>query len=208
MIRTVVVDDHPVFRQGLVHAVEAADDFELVISAASIEALGPASLSDIDVVILDLGLQGMGGAEGVRYLTKLDFSVLVVSANGKEQDVMEAMASGASGYLTKAAEPEEIINAARVVADGGTYVSPTLAGYLLRNSSQSSSTLALTEREREILALVAEGERDSDIAMELNISIKTVHSHLDRIRDKTGRRRRADLTRYAIEQGLMRAGDA
>jgi DNA-binding NarL/FixJ family response regulator len=93
----------------------------------------------------------------------------------------------------------------RQVADGGTYVSPTLAGLLLDSTRtrQAGPRLALTPREREVLALLAEGERDVDIARALTISVRTVRSHLDRIREKTGQRRRSELTRLAIGEGLL-----
>jgi DNA-binding NarL/FixJ family response regulator len=99
--------------------------------------------------------------------------------------------------LTKEAEPDEILRAVMAVAAGRTYVSATLAAFLLK------APIQLTEREKEILQLVASGETDRDIAEQLVISVRTVHSHLDRIRDKTGCRRRADLTRLAIESGII-----
>jgi DNA-binding NarL/FixJ family response regulator len=203
VIRVSVVDDHPVFRQGLAHAVEAADDFELVAAVASVEDL--VATAEADLVILDLGLPGTHGPDAVRLVCQGGAKVLVVSAGGGQKDVLDAIAAGASGYLTKSAEPDEITSAARVVAGGGTYVSPTLAAYLLRAArADSQSELSqLTAREREILSLVAAGERDADIAEQLYISIRTVRSHLDRIRDKTGRRRRADLTRLALEEGTV-----
>ncbi len=123
--------------------------------------------------------------------------MLVVSASNGRADVLDAIAAGASGYVTKGAEPSEIVTAVGVVARGGTYVSATLAAYLLR------AEIALTGREKEILRLVASGETDQAIAEKLTVSVRTVRSHLDRIRDKTGRRRRADLTRLAYERGIV-----
>jgi DNA-binding NarL/FixJ family response regulator len=204
MIRVGVVDDHPVFRQGLAHAVESAEGLELLYAIASVEDFDARDETP-DLVILDLGLPGMHGADAVRHVCERGALVLVVSAEGSQSDVLDAIAAGASGYLTKSAEPHEITAAVHVVASGETYVSPTLAAYLLRASKQdhASGPHALTAREREILALVAAGERDSDIAEQLFISVRTVRSHLDRIRDKTGRRRRADLTRLAVEQGIV-----
>jgi DNA-binding NarL/FixJ family response regulator len=207
MIRVGVVDDHPVFRQGLAHAVEGAEGLVLAFALASVEDFD--ARGDIpDLVILDLGLPGMHGADAVRHVCDGGAKVLVVSAEGSQTDVLDAIAAGASGYLTKSAEPSEITAAVHVVASGETYVSPTLAAYLLRAAQQDQATSphALTAREREILALVAAGERDADIAEQLFISVRTVRSHLDRIRDKTGRRRRADLTRLAVEQGIVPPG--
>jgi DNA-binding NarL/FixJ family response regulator len=204
MIAVVVVDDHPVFRQGLSRAVEDAEGLELIVALASVEELD-AHAELPDVVILDLGLPGRHGADAVRHVCERGTKVLVVSADGSQSDVLDAIAAGASGYLTKSAEPSEITAAVGVVANGETYVSPTLAAYLLRAAKldREDAPHALTPREREILALVAAGERDADIAEQLFISVRTVRSHLDRIRDKTGRRRRADLTRLAVEHGIV-----
>jgi DNA-binding NarL/FixJ family response regulator len=120
-----------------------------------------------------------------------------VSASEQPADVVQAIGAGARGYLSKQAEETEILGAIQAVAQGRTYVSATLAGYLLL------APIPITAREREILELVAGGETDQDIADQLTISVRTVHSHLDRIRDKTGSRRRADLTRFAIERGII-----
>jgi DNA-binding NarL/FixJ family response regulator len=141
----------------------------------------------------------------VRYLCARGLAVLVVSAAGGQDDVLDAVAAGASGYLTKDAEAAEITAAVAAVAKGGTYVSPALAAYLLRAARTEPKAVpwALTEREREILGLLASGDTDQDIAAQLYISVRTVRSHLERIRDKTGRRRRPDLTRLAIEQGII-----
>lgn len=204
MIRVAIVDDHPLYRQGLATAVEAAGDLELVSSSKSIEEFD-ANRPEANVVLLDLHLPGLSGAAGVAHVSGLGFAVLVVSAAGTPDDVLDAIGAGAGGYLTKDADGDEITRAVRLVAEGGSYVSPTLASYLLRASRAGTERdrLALTEREREVLALVAAGETDQDIAEQLYISIRTVRSHLDRIRDKTGARRRADLTRLAIDQGIV-----
>ena len=204
MIRVTVVDDHPIFREGLAHSIETAGDLELVAAVDSVESLDAQAIST-DVVVLDLGLPGLRGHRAVSHVREGGPTVLVVSANSSEGDVLDAIAAGASGYLTKSAEPNEILAAVRAVAAGDTYISPTLASYFLRAAQQPNPRRAqlLTSREHEILALVAAGERDADIAEQLYISVRTVRSHLDRIRDKTGRRRRADLTRLALEHGIV-----
>jgi len=197
-IAVVVIDDHPVFRQGLVGALEAAEGISVLGAFATVEAVPEAIVGNATVVLLDLLLPGVSGAAAVRSLEGRGARVLVVSVLGGRGDVLAAVSAGASGYLTKSAHPEEIVGAIRTVAVGGSYISPTLASLLL------TSEIVLTGREREVLALLAEGERDADIARELGISIKTVQGHLDRIRDKTGMRRRAELTRYAVDEGLIR----
>ena len=206
MIRVAVVDDHPVFRQGIAHAIDSDASFELVAAVAAVEEL--TFETPLDVVVLDLGLPGLSGAEAVSHVCRHGAKVLVVSADGERRQVVDAMGAGAAGYLTKTAEPREITEATRIVSAGGTYVSPTLASYLIATSreQEANGAFRLTAREKEILALVAAGERDTDIAEELFISVRTVRSHLDRIRDKTGYRRRPDLTRLAIKEGLVDEG--
>jgi DNA-binding NarL/FixJ family response regulator len=205
LIGVAVIDDHPLYRQGLVVAIAAASGMELVIAARSVEDFDAHTGLGPDVVILDLHLPGLEGSEAVGHLSARGLAVLVVSASDDQEAVLDAMAAGASGYLTKDAEESEITTAVAAIAEGGTYVSPALAAYLLRaaRTQPKAAPWSLTEREREILRLLASGETDQDIAAQLYISIRTVRSHLERIRDKTGRRRRPDLTRLAIEQGLM-----
>jgi DNA-binding NarL/FixJ family response regulator len=131
--------------------------------------------------------------------------VLVVSAQAGQEEVLGAISAGARGYLTKDADGAEIVRAVREVAAGNSYVSPTLATFLLNTSREryAGPKIALSVRERQVLSLLASGERDQDIAEALAISVRTVRSHLDRIRDKTGRRRRSELTRLAIEEGIV-----
>jgi DNA-binding NarL/FixJ family response regulator len=200
MISVAIIDDHPLYRQGLAMAVEQAGDFELRADAASIEHFDRLDVT-VDVVLLDLHLPGIEGAEGVAHVCERGPRVIVVSAAGAPDDVIDALAAGAVGYLTKDAEAEDIRRAVRAVADGQTYVSPTLASYLISANKQRAASLEhqLTPRELEVLALVATGETDRDIGKQLYISMKTVHSHLERIRDKTGARRRAQLARLYFE---------
>jgi DNA-binding NarL/FixJ family response regulator len=203
-----IVEDHPIFRQGLAHMIEAAaGPVEISGVYRSLEDFLAHAPARIDLVLLDLHLPGLGGSEGVRAARERGHHVLVVSDS--PDIVVAAIAAGAEGYLTKDADAPEIIRAVSEITAGGTYVSPTLASHLLAvERRQGPTPLRLSDREREILALVAAGERDQDIAEQLFISISTVRSHLDRIRDKTGRRRRPDLTRLAAETGLTdpRAG--
>ncbi len=198
-----IIEDHPIFRQGLSQAIESGHNLALVFAVSSVEEFREQPERP-DVVILDLGLPGASGAEAVRVVGG-DVPVLVVSAEGRRQDVLDAISAGAKGYLTKAADTQEVVDAIGVVARGGSYVSPTLASFLLQAAlpGRRGSGLSLTDREREILALLASGERDQDIADQLYISVRTVRSHLDRIREKTGHRRRPDLTRLALREGLI-----
>ncbi len=205
MISVCVIEDHPVFRHGLAMFVENATAMRLVGSYPSVEAYDEARTEPPRVIVLDLHLPGLQGGPAVEHLSRADTRVLVVSGATQRDDVLEAIGAGACGYLGKDTGPEEIVKAIEVVAGGGTYVSATLASFLLDANRRDvgSDTFGLTPKEHEVLSLLARGERDVDIAEHLFISVSTVRSHLDRIRDKTGQRRRADLTRLAYERGLV-----
>jgi DNA-binding NarL/FixJ family response regulator len=207
MISVAIIDDHPLYRQGLALAVEQADDLTLAADAASIESFDRLNVT-VDVVLLDLHLPGIEGAEGVAHICARGPKVIVVSAAGAPDDVIDALAAGAVGYLTKDAEADDIRRAVRAVANGQTYVSPTLASYLINANRQRAASLEhqLSPRELEILALVAAGETDRDIARQLFIAPATVYSHLERIRDKTGARRRSQLTRLYLENKKPKPG--
>lgn len=212
MIRTAVVDDHPIFMHGLAQAVASRSGFELVRAVGSVEALTPETIAALDLVILDLGLPGMGGPDAVRYVIENGCKVLVVSAEGSRADVVAAIGAGASGYLTKSSEPDEIIAAARIVAEGGSFVSATLASYLLRSASEVADEepgFHLTDRERDILRLLARGDRNKDIARELSVSTRTVETHIENVRLKAGARlTRVELAHLAMKEGIASSSDA
>jgi DNA-binding NarL/FixJ family response regulator len=201
-----VVEDHPLYRGALVHALNSTDDIRVGVAAGSVEEFAAYRAGTGAVVTLDLKLPGVSDAEAVATVAGMGFQVLVVSAYGARADVLGAIAAGARGYLTKDSDIDDIRRAVRFVANGERYLSPTLAGYLLDTPRprETGVGVPLSERERQVLALLADGDRDQDIAEALSISVRTVRSHLDRIREKTGRRRRPDLTRLAIEKGIAR----
>ncbi len=205
MIGVAIVEDHPLYRQGLSQTVEEGDGLSLVGAFPTVGDLEATAFPAIDVLLLDLHLPDCEGVQGVVRLRDRAGAILVVSAAADRDTVVSAIASGARGYLSKAADTEEIHRAIATVNAGDSYVSPQLAAFFLRDARDGPATgaLALTRRELEILGLLAEGETDADIAKALFISIRTVQSHLERIRDKTGRRRRADLTRLAMERGAL-----
>jgi DNA-binding NarL/FixJ family response regulator len=200
VISIAVIDDHPVFRQGLAQAVDV-DDMALALTAASVEDFDARVVDLPEVVILDLGLPGMRGGQAVEHLCRRGMKVLVVSAQGERESVVDAMGAGASGYLTKSSEPAEITAAVRAIANGQTYVSPTLASYLLQ-SAKGKSALDLSAREGEVLRWLAKGLTDVEIGERMFISVSGVRGHLDRIRDKTGVRRRTLLAQIGL--GLER----
>lgn len=195
LIRIAVVEDHPFFRNALARSIQAAPDLTLVGTAATIKDL-ERTASRPEVVLLDLRLPGLHGSAAVAHLSRQGYRVLVVTASEEATDIAQTISAGARGYVSKQVDEEELLRAIRIVAQGHTYISATLASCLLR------IPIHVTKRQRQILELVADGETDQDIADQLGISLNTVHSHLDRIRDATGARRRADLTRFALERGI------
>jgi DNA-binding NarL/FixJ family response regulator len=205
MIRVAILEDHPLYRQGLIQMIEVSNKCILVGAAGSATEMEEMGYQECDVAILDLHLPDCSGSVAVARVKDHVKAILIVSASEDRASVVEAIGAGANGYLPKSADAEEIDRALRIIADGGTYVSPVLASYLLAESrhQESQPAFGLTPRECEILSLVADGETDSEIAERLFISVRTVRSHLDRIRDKTGHRRRADLTRLAYEEGVV-----
>jgi DNA-binding NarL/FixJ family response regulator len=199
-----IVEDHPLYRAALARALSESATTQIGVTARSVEEFAAFRAPPGAVVILDLKLPGVHDAAAVVAVAGLGFRVLVISAHGGKDEVLAAIAAGARGYLTKDADADEIRRAVREIAAGNSYVSPTLAGFLLDSSRARTSAIQipLSGRERQVLSLLAAGERDQDIADALSISVRTVRSHLDRIREKTGRRRRPDLTRLAIEEGI------
>ncbi|MGA8115098.1 MAG: response regulator transcription factor [Actinocatenispora sp.] len=205
-IQVCVIEDHPLYRAALVRALSDAPDVTVGTTAGSVEEFAAYHPEPGSVVILDLRLPGVRDATAVVDLVGRGHQVLVLSAHGGQDDVLAAIAAGARGYLTKNSDADEILRAVREVAAHNSYVSPTLASFLLDSSRDRHlrAGLDLSAREKEVLGLVAAGERDQDIAEALSISVRTVRSHLDRIREKTGCRRRPDLTRLAIRKGIVR----
>lgn len=196
-IGVAIVDDHPLFRDGLARAVSTAPGLELVGAVPAIAGLDRLERPP-EVVLLDLHLPGVNGSEGIARVAAAGYRVLVVTGSEDGEAVVDALGAGAAGYITKDVEAADLVAAVRVIADGGTYVSPTLAAYLLR-AGRTADPLALTARELEVLELVADGDTDREIAALLCISVATVRSHLDRIRNKTGARRRVQLAALSAD---------
>ncbi|MGL5818186.1 MAG: response regulator [Phycicoccus sp.] len=206
MTSVAIVEDHPLYRDALEKLVALAEGLSVHEVASSIEELEArvrGADRPPDVVLLDLGLAGLDGVAGVARMTELGWRTLVVSATLDGRTIVSSLEAGAGGYLSKEARAEEILVAIDAVVAGHTYVSPMLAAQVRAGRSAQADDPVLSERERDILRLLARGDKDQGIAAELGLSVSTIRSHLDRIRDKTGRRRRAELTRFAIEVDLL-----
>ncbi|MGL5861778.1 MAG: response regulator [Phycicoccus sp.] len=208
-LRVAIVEDHPLYREALSQVFESDAQFDLQLSVSTIEEFSARAPQPLPhVVIVDLHLPGLSGPEGVRRLVNEGFPVLVLSASTNGADVVRCIGEGARGYLSKDAQASEIMAACGAIAAGRNYISPTLAGHLLNTARQRKPAMPdLSAREREVLRHLALGKTDHAIAERLCISVSTVRSHLDRIRDKTGKRRRADLTRFALENAVGDSAD-
>jgi DNA-binding NarL/FixJ family response regulator len=210
-ITILLVDDFPLICEGFAAALESDPGLNVVGQADNGEdGLRLARELQPDVVVLDLTMPGMGGMTVLERLRieVPETKVLIMTANETAQPLLDAVAGGASGYLTKRSLREELRQAVITVHGGGSIISPMLAGHLLKEYSRHSRGEAssvrplLGEREHQVLRLVAGGDTDKEIAQQLFISPRTVQNHLTRIREKTGLRRRAELTRWAMEHAL------
>jgi DNA-binding NarL/FixJ family response regulator len=204
MIRILVVDDHPIVREGLVAVLEDQPDFEVVGSVgAAEEAIPQIERLKPDVVLLDLELSGMSGVEAIPQLTPAA-RVIVFTAYDSDERVFGALRAGASGYLLKGATAEEIARAIRVVQRGGSYLEPRVAAKVLAQvGSGSRPSSALSAREREVLRLVADGLSNKQVAHTLAITERTVKFHMTSIFNKLGAENRAQATALAIQRGLL-----
>ncbi|MFD9002384.1 LuxR C-terminal-related transcriptional regulator [Streptomyces sp. NPDC059582] len=194
LVRIAVIGDCPVFRHGVSQLIGSAPDLDLVAAAPSME-IADGSLRGVEVVLIDLQQPAPKLTAAVTKLHRRGHAVLVVSSS-PQIDAVQVIQAGASGYLCRQAEAHEVLTAIRTVGSGRSYVSAP-ASHLVRKSPH------FTGREQEILRLLANGSTDHEIAAELGISKHTVQSHLDRIGGKAGSRRRPDLTRIAVEHGLI-----
>lgn len=223
-IQLVLVDDHDVVRTGLKAFLATQAGFEIVGEAnTGLQALEIAKEVNPDVMVMDITMPGMDGLEATRWLRTLcpQVKVLALTVHTGKQYFFEMLASGAAGYVTKQAAAEELVAAIRSVAVGNVYLQPTLAQWLLedyrrlinRTNSDSIPSVAeqrdqqdlqgLTQREIQVLGLVAEGYTNTEIGEELGISPKTVARHRERITDKLNLHSIAELTRFAIRTGLI-----
>jgi DNA-binding NarL/FixJ family response regulator len=200
-IRVLSVDDHPMVREGVLRTLDATLDLELVNEASTIaEALR--LVNNADVVVLDLSLAHTSGLEAIPLLRSASPSIkiLVFTMMSAEMFAVQAFTAGADGVLTKGCEPDELVQAIRVVASGRRYVPPAVAELLAVNLTRPQ---ALSARELEVLTLLAQGLRVSEVATRLYLSIKTVSTHKANLQRKLGVESLAGLVRYALDHGIV-----
>jgi DNA-binding NarL/FixJ family response regulator len=207
-IRVLIVEDHPVARAGLAQLVDSAPGIELVGAASSgeeaIEVVSGAGEDRPEVVLMDLSMPGIGGIEATRRLTAAQDppSVVVLTAFAQREQILGALDAGAVGYLLKDAEAEEIFDAVRLAAAGESPIAPRAAREIVRER-QERPVVSLTERERQVLELVAEGLANKVIAIRLGISEKTVKAHLTSVFTTLGVSDRTQAALWAQRNGIV-----
>ncbi len=211
-LRVMVVDDHPMWREGVARDLTSAGYEVVATTGEGRQAVRIAAAARPDVVVLDLQLPDISGVEVIRGLAESlpGVRVLMLSASGEQQDVLDAVKAGATGYLLKSAGQAEFLDAVRRTAAGDTVFTPGLAGLVLGEYRRLAAEPAggdegaprLTERETEVLRLVAKGLSYRQIAERLVLSHRTVQNHVQNTLGKLQLHNRVELTRYAIEQGL------
>jgi DNA-binding NarL/FixJ family response regulator len=210
VIRVVIADDQRAVREGLAMLVAPTDGIEVVGTAANgVEAVALTNDLRPDVVLMDLRMPEMEGAEATRTIrtTLPNTHVLVLTTYADDDSLFPALQAGAHGYLTKDASAEEIERAIRAVADGHTHLDPAIqqrliAAALTATARESTLPDELTAREVEVLKLIAAGLSNAEIAAALVVSAATVKTHINHVFQKTGTRDRAQAVRYAYEHGL------
>ena len=217
-IRVVIADDQPLVRAGFATMVSYADDLELVGEAENgADAVALARRVQPDVILMDIRMPGLDGLEATRRITRdpelAELRIIMLTTFDLDDYVYEALRTGASGFLLKDARPEDILNAVRVVAAGDALLAPSVTRRLIeRFAAQpppgrpSIALDQLTERESEVLRLVAQGLSNAEIADRLYISLFTAKTHVSRILTKLDARDRAQLVMLAYEAGLVTPG--
>jgi len=212
-IRILLADDHTILRAGLKMMLNAQPDMEVIGEAQDgRQAIQEAQKLQPDIILMDITMPDMNGIEATRQIKKLmpEVKVLMLTMHEHDEYVFQALRAGASGYMLKEAADTELITALHVIQSGQFYLSPTaqsivVGDYLqrVRTGEEKDSYSTLTEREREILKLVAEGYTNNQIAERLVISPKTVDTHRTHIMDKLNLHSRAELVKYAMRRGLL-----
>jgi DNA-binding NarL/FixJ family response regulator len=209
-IKILLVDDHKLMREGLRSLLDSQLDMDVIAEAGNgLDAIDAAQMHNPDIVIMDINMPGLNGIDATKQLLQYspDVKVIGLSVHSDQHFVMEMLKSGASGYLLKDCALEELALAIRTVVDGSSYLSPIITGtvlndYLGKIGSKVNSLQSLTNREREVLQMIAEGKSTKETAALLTISVKTVETHRSRLMKKLNLHTVAELTKFALREGL------
>lgn len=211
-LRVLIVDDHGIVRAGVRSLLEGQSDMEVAGEASSgEEALEKVKELKPDIVLMDIAMSGMNGIEATKRIKELrpETSVLVLSMHDDEEFFFPVLRAGASGYILKESEPQELLYAIRTVHIGHVFLSPAvatalLAGFVTAPPEQLEESYgSLTKREKEVLRLAAAGKTNREMAEELFLSSRTVEKYRQAVMHKLGLARREELTKYAIRRGLI-----
>jgi len=209
MIRILVADDHAIVREGLKQILAEVKDMVVRDEAASgQEALAKIRTGAFDVLLLDISMPGRSGLEILKEIKEArpKLPVLILSMHAEEQYAVRALRAGASGYLTKASAPEELIGAIRKVSSGRKYVSASLAEKLagdLEVDTRRPPHESLSDREYQVMLMLAGGQSATEIAAELCLSVKTISTYRTRVMEKMNMKKNAELTLYAVQNQLI-----
>ncbi len=216
-LRILLVDDHPIFRAGLRTLLNTQEDMEVVGEAGNgAEALDQVRALQPDVVVMDIAMPGMDGLEALRQMhaAHLTSRVLVLTMHAENEYLLQVLENGGYGYVLKQGVDSDLFEAIRTVGAGNVFLYPSAATLLLsryleggRQAQERDAYDGLSEREREVLTLTAEGYSSSEIGDQLALSPKTVETYRVRIMQKLGLHHRSELVQYALRKGLLQAHD-
>lgn len=210
-IRVLIVDDHAILREGIRALLKLSPDIEVVGEAGDgLEAISKVRELTPDIVLMDIAMPGLGGLEATQEIHKQypDSRVVILSQHDDSEYVFPILKAGAAGYILKKAVGTELVAAIRAVHQGGSFLYPSVAtavieGYIQRGEDAESSYDRLTDREKQVLRLIAEGRTNREIAEMLSLSVKTVIAHRANLMEKLDIHNRTELVKYAIRKGLV-----
>ena len=211
-VRILLADDHKIMREGLKALLERQLDIQVMAEAENgLEAVRLTQKLKPDIVIMDIGMEELNGIEATRQIVAdvPGVKVIALSMHSDKRFVIEMLKAGAFGYLLKDSAPEELTSAIRAVAANQPYLSPKITDVVLKDylstlslQTEPTAFTVLTAREREVLQLIAEGNTTKEIASALQVSVKTIETHRQQMMEKLNIRSIAELTKYAIREGL------
>jgi two-component system response regulator NreC len=211
-LRIVLAEDHQTVREGIKLLINSQPDMEVISEAGDgVAAIKEAQKLAPDIIVMDISMPDLNGLKATKKLKQLcpDIKILTLTRHTDDAYLQQIIGAGASGYVLKQSAPTELIRAIRMIADGNAYLDPALTnkvfgGYATRTMSlRGEGKAALTDRESEVLRLIAWGYSNKEIAGQMNISVKTVEAHKSNAMRKVDMRSRIDIVRYAILQGWL-----
>ncbi|WP_261177454.1 response regulator transcription factor [Anaerobacillus sp. CMMVII] len=213
--KIMLADDHGVLLSGIQLLLSKVDEWEIIGTVSrGEEAVEKAAIWKPDLILMDISMPGIGGIEATKQIKEIfpQMKILMLTMFSEEDYLKKALMAGASGYVLKKAVDTELISAVNTVLQGETYIYPTLSSFLLRGfveepKASQQKVCPLSVREKEVLKYVALGFTYQEIAEQLFVSVKTVETHKARISEKLGMKKRSELVRYAVAQGLISISD-